>query len=217
MPRVKVKICGLQEERHMRAAAEAGADYVGMVFAPSRRRVTPEQAEHLRKSLDEFETRPAVVGVFVNEAAAVVNALAARCRLDFVQLSGDEDSDYCERMTRPVIKSLRVYPATTTPDIERQMATISRGGVIQSISFLLDTGDVGLRGGTGRSFDWRVASEISALRPVMVAGGLDAVTVRSLVREVRPFGVDVSSGVERDGGKDATLIRAFVDAVREAE
>lgn len=216
MQRVKVKICGLQEEAHMLAAAAAGADYVGLVFAPSRRRVTPERAERLTEALRGLQSRPALVGVFVNESSDVVNAIAARCGLDLVQLSGDEGIDYCERMVRPVIKTVRVFPATTKRDIERQIAAVSRGGALQSVSFLLDTG-AEARGGTGRTFDWRLAREVSAFCPVLVAGGLDSVIVGSLVAEVHPHGVDVSSGVERNGRKDPTLIRAFVDAVRKAE
>jgi phosphoribosylanthranilate isomerase len=217
MQRVKVKICGLQEESHVRAAAAAGADFVGLVFAPSSRRVTPERAEQLRQSLRGFEKPPAVVGVFVNESADAVNAIAERCALDFVQLSGDEGIDYCETIVRPVIKTLRVFTATTPDDIMCRIEVFRRTRSPQSVAFLLDTGEGGARGGTGRRFDWRLAREVSAQCPVLVAGGLAPATVGDLVSEVCPYGVDVSSGVERNGSKDPTLIQAFVDAVRRAE
>jgi phosphoribosylanthranilate isomerase len=217
MPRVKVKICGLKEEEHLLAAARAGVDYLGMVFAPSKRRVSPERAELLSRAIRGIDECPALVGVFVNESIDVVNAISERCGLDLVQLSGDENSDYCEKMERPIIKTLHVYPESTAGDIQRQMAAISRGGAVDVITYLLDTGDAGLRGGTGLPFDWRVAREISALRPVIVAGGLTPATVGGLVQDVRPFGVDVSSGVERQGRKDTALLQAFVDAVRKAE
>jgi phosphoribosylanthranilate isomerase len=97
------------------------------------------------------------------------------------------------------------------------MANFSRSGTIETIMYLLDTGDAGLRGGTGVQFDWQVAREISAFCPVMVAGGLNPDSVGNLVQVVQPFGVDVSSGVEREGRKDTALIQAFVDAVRKAE
>ncbi|TFH34023.1 MAG: phosphoribosylanthranilate isomerase [Dehalococcoidia bacterium] len=217
MHRVKVKICGLQEEGHMAAAAEAGADYVGMVFAPSRRQVTPEKAERLRHTLDGLRTRPAVVGVFVNESPELVNSIAERCGLDLVQLSGDESSDYCTMIVRPIIRTIHVFPGTTRRDIKDQMGAFRRDGTLQSVSFLLDTGSRGMGGGTGQTFDWRVAREVAESYPVMVAGGLEPDNVGSLVAEVHPHGVDVSSGVERDGRKDSSLIRAFVDAVRRAE
>jgi len=217
MSRVKVKICGLQEEEHLLAAARAGVDYLGMVFAPSKRRVSLDRAELLRQALRALAECPALVGVFVNESTDVVNAISERCGLDLVQLSGDENSDYCEKMVRPIIKTLHVYPESTVGDIQREMAAISRGGALDSITYLLDTGDAGLRGGTGRQFDWHVAREISAFCPVIVAGGLNPDSVGNLVQLVQPFGVDVSSGVEHDGRKDTALVQAFVDAVRKAE
>ncbi len=217
MSRVTVKICGLQDEAHIRAAAAAGADCIGLVFARSRRRVTPERAEQLRQALQGLEKRPAVAGVFVNESSEVVNAIAERCGLDLVQLSGDEGGDYVETMVRPVIKTVRVFPETTINDIRCLISTMRRAGSPQPISFLLDTGEAGAHGGTGRTFDWRLAREVSAFCPVLVAGGLDPTTVGRLVSEVHPHGVDVSSGVERNGTKDPTLIQAFVDAVRRAE
>ena len=217
MHRVNVKICGLQEEAHMAAAAEAGADYVGLVFAPSRRQVTPERAERLRRTLDGMRTRPSVVGVFVDESPELVNAIAERCGLDLVQLSGDEGCDYCSGIARPIIRTIPVFPGTTKRDIEDRMAAFSRAGTLRPISFLLDSGSRAMQGGTGRVFDWRVAQEVSESHPVIVAGGLDPDNVGSLVAEVHPYGVDVSSGVERGGGKDSSLIRAFVEAVRRAE
>jgi phosphoribosylanthranilate isomerase len=217
MHRVKVKICGLQEEAHMIAAAEANADYVGMVFAPSRRRVTPERAECLRQTLNGMRTRPLVVGVFVNESSDVVNAIAERCRLDLVQLSGDEGCDYCAEMVRPVIRAIRVFPVTTKRDIDDEIAVFRHAVTPQPVRFLLDTGSLGMRGGTGQVFDWRVARQVSESYPVMVAGGLDVGNIGGLVAQVHPYAVDVSSGVELGGRKDSSLIQAFVDAVRKAE
>lgn len=217
MHRVKVKICGLQEEEHVAAAAEAGADYIGFVFAESKRHITPEKAERLRQVLDDLPSRPSVVGVFVNESPHLVNAMAERCRLDLVQLSGDESCDYCALMARPILRTIHVSPGATARDIEARIAALKRARTLSPVSFLLDTGSAGLPGGTGRVFDWRIAREVSEGYPVMVAGGLDPACVGNLVVSARPYGVDVSSGVERDGAKDPLLIQAFVGAVRRAE
>ncbi len=217
MQRVKVKICGLQEELHVRAAAEAGADYVGLVFAPSRRQVTAGQAVRLTSSLRDMPTRPVVVGVFVNETCQQVNALVEQCGLDMVQLSGDEGSDYCARVTRPIIRTIRVFPGATQSSLERRIQEFLQGEPLEALSFLLDTGGEEVYGGTGRAFDWRMAREVVASHPVIVAGGLDPFSVNELLGEMHPYGVDVSSGVERDGRKDSTLIRAFVRAVRKIE
>ncbi len=217
MQRVKVKICGLQEEVHVRAAAEAGADYVGLVFAPSRRRVTPRQAARLTSSLRDMPSRPVVVGVFVNETCQQVNAIVEQCGLDMVQLSGDEGADYCARVARPIIKTIRVFPGTTKSSLKRRIQEILQGQPLESVSFLLDTGGEEVYGGTGRTFDWCVAREVAVSHPVIVAGGLDPTSVGELLEEMHPYGVDVSSGVERDGRKDSTLIRAFVRAVRKVE
>jgi phosphoribosylanthranilate isomerase len=217
MRRVKVKICGLQEEAHVVEAAAVGADYVGLVFAESRRRVTPERAERLRMALDGLQYRPAVVGVFVNESPALVNAIVQRCRLDFVQLSGDESVGYCALMTRPILKTIRVFDGTTTRDIENQVEELTATAARVPVTLLLDTGSVVVRGGSGRTFDWSIARDVAVRHPVLVAGGLDSATVGHLVAVARPYGVDVSSGVETGGTKDTAKIRAFMEAVRKAE
>ncbi len=217
MRHVNVKMCGLQEEEHVRVAAEAGADYVGFVFAPGRRQVTPARAVRLVESLVDLPVRPALVGVFVNESHERVNTILETCGLDFVQLSGDEDGGYCARMVRPVMKCIKVFPGTTVPDVIRQIDSFRRSCSDQEVSFLLDTGHAAAHGGTGMTFDWRTACDVGSLTPVMVAGGLDCGNVGALVRCARPYGVDVSSGVELDGRKEPSLIRAFVQAVRQAE
>ena len=217
MYRVQVKICGLSEEEHVAAAAEAGADYIGFVFAESRRRVSSERAARLRSVLDSQSSGPSVVGVFVNEPPEMVNAVAERCRLDLVQLGGDESSEYCARIEWPLMKTVKVFPGMTARDVERTIASLSRTATNPPLRFLLDTGSHAQLGGTGHTFDWRIAREISAGHPVFVAGGLDPSCVGDLIASVHPYGVDVSSGVERDGSKDTSLIRAFVQAVRRAE
>lgn len=217
MRRVMVKICGLREEAHMVVAASAGVDLVGLVFAESRRRVTPARAEQLRRVLDDMPHPPRTVGVFVDEDAARVNAIAEQCRLDLVQLSGDETPDYIGLMTLPVIKAIRVEPGMRASDVERRMAVLRGTGASRQVTFLLDTGGSASPGGSGLTFDWAVAREVAGRQPVLVAGGLTPLNVAQLIAIARPHGVDVSSGVESDGGKDPSLIRAFVRAVRRAE
>lgn len=217
MRRVMVKICGVQEEAHMIAAAEEGSDCVGLVFAQSRRRVTAAQAVRLVRCLEGMPKRPLVVGVFVNESVRAVNSLAGDCGLDLVQLSGDEDAEFCGRVSLPIIRSVSVCPWTTGLDVVQQVNRLRERCPNPSLSFLLDTGAAAVRGGSGESFDWRVASFVQQHVPVLVAGGVNGVNVARLIRAVQPAGVDVSSGVERDGKKDAALIAAFVNEVRKAE
>lgn len=217
MRRVTVKVCGLQAEEHIVAAAAAGVDYVGLVFAPSRRQVTPARAVQLVRSLEGMQERPQVAGVFVNESVQLVNALAADCGLDVVQLSGDESAAFCAMVASPVIRSIPVHESTTGSNALRMVRSIQSDCPGKQVFFLLDRGTGAVRGGTGESFDWSVASYVARHIPILVAGGLNSANVGPLIREVRPFGVDVSSGVERDGRKDVALVRAFVDAVRKAE
>jgi len=213
---LKIKICGLREEAHLLAVADAGADYAGLVFAESRRQVTPERARELIRVLDAAAPRPQVVGVFVNAPLDFVNATADLCGLDLVQLSGDESAEYCRRVERPIIRSVHVSPSTTVEDIEEFFTAQQTARPESADILLLDTGSEGLYGGTGHTFDWSIARMVAARHPVMIAGGLTPANVSRLVRDVHPSGVDVSSGVERDGRKDESLIRAFVAEARKA-
>ena len=216
MSGIAVKVCGLREVAHLLAVAEAGADYAGFVFAESRRQIAPEHARELVRALGAAPVRPKFVGVFVNAPQDYVNATADRCGLDLVQLSGDESAEYCKGIERPMIRTVHVSSSTTADGIEKLITAqrMVRPGAADI--FLLDTGANGLYGGTGRTFDWFAAREVAARQPVMVAGGLTRDNVGRLVREVHPAGVDVSSGVERDGRKDESLILAFVAEARKA-
>lgn len=213
----RVKICGLMEAEHALLAARAGADFVGVVFASSKRQVTPEQALLVVHAIHNMPERPMVVGVFANLEAGEVNRIAARCQLDMVQLSGDESWQYCRDIDYPIIKVLHVSP---TQKAERVMNQIEEGGKARlkyKPVFLLDSKHGNAYGGTGVTFDWRLAEEVAASFPVIVAGGLTPDNVGQLVRKVNPWGVDVSSGVESDGRKDNEKIEAFIKVVREAE
>ncbi len=213
----RVKICGLSEIDSAIAAGEAGAEFLGVVFAPSRRQVSPERGQQIVEAVSRLKNRPEVIGVFVNSTAREVNRIADYCRLDRVQFSGDESWRYCREIEKSFIKAVRVAEGQKSEEI---IAEIEKGYQLlagKEFTCLLDTHSEQVYGGTGQVFDWQVAREVGARFPVMVAGGLNADNVAQLVREVQPWGVDVSSGVESKGQKDVCKIRGFIEAVRQAE
>lgn len=212
----KVKICGLSEVEHAVAAAGAGADFVSMVFAPSRRQISPEKAITIVEAIRKLNPPPAVAGVFVNLEAGEVNRIARLCQLDWVQFSGDETWEYCLEIEKPVLKVIHVSQQTSKEvltDIETGRRIMGKREFI----CLLDSGNKEAYGGTGETFDWRLAKEVAVRFPVMIAGGLTPENVGRLVEEVQPWGVDVSSGIETNGRKDIAKITAFIQAVRKAE
>jgi phosphoribosylanthranilate isomerase len=210
----KVKIDGFKEEEHILAAAEAGADFVGMIFAPGKRQVTPEQAVALVKAVKTLDKPPAVVGVFVNAPASEVNRIAEECDLDLVQLSGDEDWQYCLEIDKPVIQVIHVADSDTVDSIVAKIE--ERFNILQGrdVMYLLDTKSDDAYGGTGQSFSRHVAAGAAKRIPVIIAGGLNPENVAGVVDEVHPWGVDVSSGVEVDGKKNTTRIKEFISEVK---
>src|SRR3989441_10571339 len=199
---VRVKICGISDPAGAPVAAEAGADAIGLVFAPSRRRVTASQAKQIAAALPPFVTKG---GVFVDEARSRIEELIAACGLGAVQLHGAEPPEFCAGFRVPVIKAIRVKDASS----------LARMGVYQVDAFLLDTFDASALGGTGQTFDWSLA--VQAARPdrAHLSGGLTPVNVVDALTRVAPYGVDVSSGVETEGRKDHVKIKDFVRRVRE--
>jgi len=212
----RIKICGIRDENHALAAVEAGADFIGLVFAPSKRQVTPTKACEIASAVKKSSDATKVVGVFVNAPASQVNEIADFCALDWVQLSGDESWEYCREVVEPVIKAIRIGQQSP----EELYAELSAGGELlpsQRFITLLDSQVEGKYGGTGESFNWNLAQQVAKRFPVIIAGGLDPENVARLIETVRPWGVDVSSGVETNGLKDASKIRAFVKAVRSTQ
>ncbi len=211
----RVKICGITDVSHARAAIEAGADLIGVVFAPSPRQVTPKKAREIAAAVKKYNVP--VVGVFVNMPAATVNRVASSCGLDWVQLSGDESWEYCQQIEKPLIKAIHVSPKWD----ERELLAHLEDGEQQLDSrppvYLLDTLVEGKYGGTGQAFAWQIAKRAVAKYPVIIAGGLHPGNVGRVVSRLRPWGVDVSSGVESEGVKDVDKIKAFIQAVRSAQ
>jgi phosphoribosylanthranilate isomerase len=207
---MKVKICGLTGEVEARAAAEAGADYLGLVFAPSRRQLDTDKASIMIAQLRQTHPCPEIVGVFVNRPAGEVNHIARICGLDRVQLSGEETWDYCRDIEKPLIKVIHVTPETRFTDVIQEIES-NRSCVLEKRPIiLLDSLLKGTFGGAGQVIDWRLAGEVSSRFPVMVAGGLTPENVARMISEVKPWGVDVSSGVETDGKKDIWKIQNFI-------
>ena len=212
----RVKICGITEPAQALTAAQAGADFIGLVLAPSSRQLCPERARSIAAAIRQSKASPQVVGVFVNLPPQEVNRIAEYCGLDWVQLSGDEPWEDLHRIDRPVIKAIGVRSQQDSEDI---LAVIRGGREEAGEGFipLLDCHVEGRYGGSGQSFDWTVATRVSRQFPVIIAGGLSPANVSEAMRTVRPWGVDVSSGVETDGVKDASKVKRFVEAVREED
>jgi phosphoribosylanthranilate isomerase len=199
-----VKICGITRAEDAAAAVAAGAAAIGFIFWPSSPRfIDPFRARKIAAALPPFVT---AVGVFVNQPLDYVNAVARLARLGAVQLHGDETSDYAAAVTAPVVKALGIEAAS-----DRQ---IDQWPV--NTTLLLDVHDPVRRGGTGRTIDWTRAATIAARRRVLLAGGLTADNVADAVARVRPFGIDVSSGVEHAPGiKDHQRLRALFEALHD--
>jgi len=212
----RVKICGITEESHALAAVGAGADFIGLVFAPSSRRITPAKAYEIASAVKKNSNTTKVVGIFVNAPQSMVNKVADFCGLDWIQLSGDESWEYCRDVIKPIIKAIPVEQQSP----EEIYAKLSAGSKLlstQRFITLLDSQANGKYGGTGLTFDWEIAQQVARRFPVIIAGGLNSENVAQAIEMVAPWGVDVSSGVEVDGIKSPAKIRAFIEAVRRAD
>lgn len=206
--RPRIKICGLTRLCDVRAAVDAGADAIGLVFYPkSPRHVDLAQAAALARAVPPFVT---IVGLFVNEDPAQVRRTLAAVPIHLLQFHGDEDEAYCRQFDRPYVKAARVRPG---------MDLIQYAGAFPSAQAILLDAFVDGYGGGGKVFDWSLVPK-DLTTPIVLSGGLDSGNVADAIARVWPAAVDVSSGVEVDdaakGIKDAEKIRAFVAAVRAA-
>jgi len=204
--RTRVKICGITSVADALAAVQIGCDAIGLVFyKPSPRYVSPELAAAISVSIPAFVS---VVGLFVDASEQEIGEVLARVRLDLLQFHGDESPEACGRYGVPYIKAVRVRQATNL----LQYATDYR----EAKALLLDTYKEGTAGGTGEVFDWRLIPD-GLPRPIVLAGGLNPQNVASAIRQVRPYAVDVSGGVEKSKGiKDADKMAAFMRGVQDA-
>lgn len=208
--RTRIKICGITSEADIEILNRFMPDYTGFVFADSRRKVSAETVKRLIEGLDPAIKR---AGVFVDMDAERLCETAQAAGLDIIQLHGDEGNDYIERLrTRlddkiQIWKAVRVSTESTLVEMKEYRADL----------YLADAYVKGHHGGTGRSFDWNLMNKPGDRSKIMLAGGLTPENVRRAISIARPFGVDVSSGVEADGKKDARLVEEFVARVREME
>jgi phosphoribosylanthranilate isomerase len=210
-----VKICGLRTIEHALAAVASGADLLGFIFAPSRRQVSPEDVVTIAAAVRAASLSSArqvdLVGVFVNETPRRILEIAEQCDLDAIQLSGDEHPSMRDQLpNRTLIKAIRLNRAA----IELSWL---HGAPSLSTRFLVDAQVPGAYGGAGVLADWDGAADLARQHQLLLAGGLTPENVGAAIRRVRPWGVDVSSGVETNGVKDATKIRAFIAAARVAD
>lgn len=206
--RTRTKICGLTRPEDARCAAEAGADALGVILhADSPRVIGLRDAAEVFSAGGLFVAR---VGVFVDAPDAVVEEAISRLGLDYVQFHGSESPERCARTSVPVIKALRIGDAFDEAELAPYLGLVA--GV------LVDSLDPQAQGGTGSAFPWRLVEGVAARVPLLLAGGLRPTNVGAAIAQVRPFAVDVSSGVERTPGiKDHAAIRAFCAAVRKAD
>lgn len=203
----RIKICGLTREQDVQAVARSGADALGLVFhAASPRHVAADRAAALLRALPPFVT---VVGLFVDPAPEEVWSVLARVPLDVLQFHGEETPEFCASFGRPYLKAIRVRPGVDLLECAARYATAQ--------GLLLDAYVAGTPGGTGATFDWGLIPPALPL-PLILSGGLDADNVAQALHRVRPYAVDVSSGVEAAKGiKDAAKIAAFVNEVKRTD
>ena len=219
---VKVKICSIQEPSHAVAAAEAGADYIGLIFVHARRRkVTVETAQTIGSAISG-DNAPRTVGIFADQTLDEVSGIVCAAELHLAQLCSGESLDYCNTLrNRTSVEVIRVFHVPDGLDndpaaLEEWAATMNEFRAAGH-RITLDRMVNGLQGGTGQSFDWRVAASLSRQRrEFLLAGGLTPDNVAEAVASARPWGVDVSSGVETGGVKDPDKIRAFIQNARAA-
>lgn len=203
----RIKICGITREQDLRAVANSGADAIGLVFyEKSPRHVSVQQAAELMRHVPPFVT---VVGLFVNPTVDYVRQVLATVSLDVLQFHGEESPEFCEQFGKPYLKAIRVKAGVDLVECAARFAGAQ--------GLLLDAFVEGTQGGTGESFDWALIPQNLTL-PVILSGGLHAGNVGAAIKQVRPYAVDVSSGVETSKGiKDAAKVAAFIKEAKQID
>ena len=219
LQKVRIKIEGLRDAREAMKVAQMGADAIGMVFADSPRWVSPEQA---RAIVDILPPWVATIGVFVNSDADTINRVIQRTGIGYVQLHGDEPPEMVGQVRAPVIKAFRVRDAGWLDEVRGWIDACEARRNLSAV--LLDAFDKSARGGTGKQFNWdlvadaRAAGAMAGLDPIILAGGLDASNVARAIDAVKPWAVDVASGVEKAPGvKDLLKVADFIQATKEGD
>lgn len=198
----KVKICGLKTEEHIRAAIEAKADFIGFVFAPSKRQISVETAKSLVALIPPTIKK---VGVVVNETNDTLHHIFKEVGLDYIQYHGDESPTFIEEVGLPAIKAFSVTELFDWKQLDQFNVDF----------YLLDAPGISHRGGSGNTFNWEIVKHCPIPKEkIILAGGLNVANVTEAIKMTEPFAVDVSSGVEKDGIKDKNLIQQFIDAAK---
>lgn len=196
---MKVKICGLQQEEHVKTAVASGADFIGFVFAPSKRRITVEQAQQLALHIPETVQK---VGVFVNEDVETIKKIAEAVPLDIIQLHGQEDPAITDELH--AYKIIKAISVKTKEDL-------TNASNYDVDYYLFDAPGTDYEGGSGQTFDWSLLEYNGISRQqTFLAGGLNTANIEEAKKQVQPFAVDVSSGVETNQIKDHEKITAFI-------
>jgi len=207
MMRTRIKICGFTQAKDAVVAANLGVDAIGLVFyPPSPRYVSIEQAKEIVAALPAFVT---VVALFVDEQESQIREVLSHVSIDCIQFHGDESAGACRVYNKPYMKAIRMKPGLDIREIARQYN--------DATALLLDAYHPGIKGGSGSQFDWDLIPEDCSL-PVVLAGGLQLDNVRQAIQSVKPYALDVSSGVEAEKGvKDVAKMTAFIQQINEGD
>lgn len=208
MDKIAVKICGITDYEDASIAVRLGANTLGFIFAHSPRQITPQKAHDIISAIPPFVK---TVGVFVNEGLAAIREIKHYCGLDLVQLHGDESPNFCHAVMPYTIKAVRIKDASSLHSIQAYHGKVR--------ALLLDTYSKDKAGGTGKTFDWKLALKIKKLGiPIILSGGLGPSNIDEAISTVRPYAVDVNSGVEeRIGKKSHILMKELMEKVNRGE
>jgi phosphoribosylanthranilate isomerase len=202
---VRVKICGITNRRDALMAVDLGANALGFVFAPSPRQISPEAVRVVAEALPPFVQ---TVGVFVNEDLPVIRKIMDFCGLNLIQLHGNESPEFCRELMPQTIKAFRLKNGSSLVPIRRYTGQVK--------AIVLDAYQKGIKGGTGRVFDWNLGVRAGELGiPIILSGGLTPSNIQSAISAVKPYAVDVSSGIEeRPGKKSPLLMKQLIEKIR---